>query len=161
MMNRRVVLSIVLVFANFGISCHAQVQAPDRTSVFSPVPSPDRESLRRSFDEFITLQTAGDWERVYDRLDNKSNMSREKFVEQMRSNSIVRFVPHSVTLIPPQGAWMITGCGVFRNAHAEQRKGVVSSVYARKVKGEWRLTPVAIVLVKDEPNNMRSCAMPD
>jgi hypothetical protein len=157
MRNHRSLLCAFIFVLSFSISCGAQVRPVSSKELFSSVPSSDRESLRRTFHDFVGYQVAGDWEKVYERLDNQSKTPKERFVEEMRSNSLLRFIPQSVTFIPPQGAWMLTGCGVFRNAQGGDREGKISSVYARKVKDDWRFTPVAVVLVKGQRHNVRPC----
>jgi hypothetical protein len=154
-------LLAVLILTFSGL-CGGQLKSElgsDRDEkVYNLVPISDRGSLREAVDRFVKLQTSRNWNKLYDLLDNQRKVSREHFVREIRGNKLLRFVPQAAAFVPPEGAWLITGCGFFKPTQVANGKGVFSSVHARKTDGGWRLTPVAIVLLKDEPGGTRPCA---
>ena len=154
-----VTISMMLIMSFAGSRQEQHQSSLLQERAYASVPQAERESLRNAVQQLISLQTAGDWEKIYEILDNQQGLSRKQFLREMQGKKLARFAPQSITFIPPEGTWMITGCGLFQPVRRNHRQGVFSSVHARKVGDGWRLTPVAIVLLNDEPRGQRPCTL--
>jgi hypothetical protein len=156
---------MMLVATMVSILVHAQVPSesphPIATDAFDAVPAEERDSLRKAVMRIVELESEGKWDEVYDLVDNPEPITKTAFVRSMRqSRPLISFTPTSVAWVPPAQAWVTTGCAVFGESKSQQTKGVVATIGARRVNESWRLTPVAVMLVKTEPGNVRSCRLP-
>ena len=161
-------MAAVVLIASIACPCQGQPQ-PESSStredgVYAALPASDREPLRAAVDELVALQMAGVWARIYDLVYDHQNLSKKEFVRQhfvrkTQGSRLVGFVPENAAFILPEKAWLITGCGAFQSKQTADGAGLFSSIYAHKVGNAWRLSPVAIVIVKDQPARTKPCTL--
>jgi hypothetical protein len=154
-------IAVVVLIASIACSCQGQQQEVSRpaaeSGVYAALPASDRESLRAAVDELVALQKAGDWARIYDLQYDHQNLSKKDFVRQKHGSKLLRFVPEDASSVVPEKTWLITGCGAFQSRPTVDGTGLFSSIYAHKVGNAWRLSPVAIIIVKDYRSGVRPC----
>jgi hypothetical protein len=158
------VQSITISVLFFGLGLIGPVPllqaGTDNQGLYAAVPEPDRHSLRARLEHMIALRKAGDWDELYEILDNQRHLTKEEFIRKAAGEpKLIEFVPSSVTYIPPSDSWAIHGCAVFDPAPRGRRNGVFSSIEARRGTNGWLLGDVAVVLLKDEPGGTRPCTL--
>lgn len=135
----------------------AEVEAQDQ-GLYTAVPEAERESLRATVDRMIILRKAGKWDELFDLLDNQQHLTKGQFIFQGRAQAkLIEFVPATVTYYPPGEVWSVHGCAVLSPPPRGRRDGVFSSFDARRTADGWRLGPITVVLLKDEPGGTRPC----
>jgi hypothetical protein len=130
--------------------------------LYAAVPEAERESLRVALDGVIALEKSGKWDEVYEWFDNDRGLTKEQFVQKRRGSKLIDFVTERIYYVPPDSAWVVSGCAVFSPPPplpGRSSGGVVSNFTARRTGNGWRFgAPPAITIEKDSPGGTRGCA---
>jgi hypothetical protein len=130
-------------------------------SVYEVLPAADQEEFRAAFEKMISSQIEGKWNELYESFDVERNpIKKEKFAKEMNgADRLKRFIPVSMTFIPPSNDWEVEGCAEFVKSPTKG-EGSISTVHARHANDGWRFGHLAIELRKDVPNGVQSCILP-
>lgn len=133
-------------------------RAPDPHDIYREVPDDDRESLRAAVQQFVELQKASDWEKMYE-VAAEPKDEKDKFIRRRSAaRTLKHFTPTSVTWVPD--GWVVSGCGVYEPG-PNQPEALTSSLHATPntaKAGKWLLTPVAVDIVPAAPDNIQRCS---
>ena len=153
---------IIALFVSCSTSDAQSIARSENRGLYDSIPEVDRESLRLGIDKVLTSQTSGKWDEMYGLLDNEKHLTKEKFAREMLGmHRLIGFSMDSITYVPPADVWSVDGCAAFDPPLRGRPVGVFSAFTARRTNDGWRFTPVAVVLLKDEPGRTRPCHLKD
>jgi hypothetical protein len=156
--------SCVIVLAALIVT-GGQTGSTPATDIYKSLPEADREQFRVAFERRISLEIEGRWSDLYESFDVERNpITKQKFVKEMDdSNRLLRYIPLSITFMPPSGDWAVEGCAEFRKPpRTGQRKGQgsIAIVDARRTPSGWRFGYVLNPVGGDEPKEFFLCSLP-
>ncbi len=140
----------------FLLGCSRE-RPPKPDDPYREVPARDREPLRTAVRQFVELQMTGQWEKMYEFVDEPKD-EKDRFIRRRAElPSLKEFSPMLASWIPD--GWTISGCGLFQYP-GQPARTVVASLRARPKEAEWRFTPVGIEISPGQPGGMKPCSLP-
>jgi hypothetical protein len=119
--------------------CLFQSVLPSQADPFSNVPERQRNELREIFAKMIEGERTRQWAMLF-ALTGRPSQEKAAFIaNKTKSSRLESFSLKTVTYIPPDDEWVISGCAHFRG----MSHGIMATVHAKWKNEMWQLTPVS------------------